>query len=153
MKRFGLKLLLLSAGGFLLVVLFSCLACRLWMEIDSEAWQSGIERAARNVGAEPTLEGLAQYIVDTIHVGMSEQEVEQALEMIAPVQVTRGETTEIDAGWGSGGRCDNISLELSPLPGHKWRIIACYDNAGELVLIKSADPDFPLLRIFAPIQE
>jgi hypothetical protein len=142
-----------AVGGFLLVVLFGCLVHRLWIQIDFEVWQSGIERAAHNVGAEPTLEGLAQYITETIYVGMSEQELEQTLEVLAPVEVTCGETTEIDAGWGSGGRCDSILLELSPLPGHEWRIIACYNSVGELVLIKSADPDFPLLSIFAPIQE
>lgn len=65
------KLSVATVGFLVLIVVFSCFSFRLRIEIDSRIWQLGIERAARNVGAEPTTEGIDQYIRESIQVGMS----------------------------------------------------------------------------------
>jgi len=114
----------------------------------SRAEQARIEQAAHKVGVEPTIDGLAGYIVKSIDPGMSRDQVEQVLGVIAPFEVIRGKPRDTGRKWGPT-TCDEISLELGPLPNQRWRIFACYDNNGKLVSLKSADSDFPPLSIFA----
>ncbi len=136
-----------------LACLFGSTACCAGIRITNEFARVQVENAARRVGADPSIEGIGQYIVDSIDVGMSGYEVEQILGIIAPLDVERGSLKDTSSGWGTT-RCDKISLKLSLLPGHVWRIIACYDTKDNLVLLKSADPDsFPSLDVYAPSHE
>jgi hypothetical protein len=147
-----LKRALVGAVAVLLTCLLSCLAYGIVMRAVNQIWLVGVEHAAQRVGAAPTLNGIAEYIVVSVRVGMSREQVEQILRVIAPIEVVRGTPDKvIDPGWGPA-ICDELWLKLTPLPGHEWRMFACYNQAGELVLLKSADPDFPPLGISAPIQ-
>jgi hypothetical protein len=141
---FGVSLLLL-------VCLVCCLAVGLGMRIYQMQWIIGVEKAARRVGVEPTLNGLAEYIKESIHPGMSREETQQVLSHLGKLQVLYGSLEDVGSGYGLIA-CDEIKLKLSPLPGHYWRIFACYDSNDKLVRMSSADPDDPLLGISAPVQ-
>lgn len=135
------KSLLTLAGILFLTCMFSSLAgCN---------QETTIEQAARRVGVDPTLAGLEGYIVKSVKPGMSRQQVEQALSAMAPIDVKRGPLENIDGGWGPTA-CDDISLKLHPWGLQVWLIYACYDTEGKLVLLTSADPDYPSLNIGAP---
>lgn len=142
---------LLSVGLLLLMCLFICLAVGLGMRTYQMQWIIGVERAARKVGVEPTMNGLAEYVQESVHPGMSREETEQALNRLGELTVLYGSLKDVGSGWGPVA-CDEIRLKLGPLPGHYWRIFACYDSGDELVHMKSADPDDPSLNISAPVQ-
>ena len=105
--------------------------------------------AARRVGVAPTLDGLAGYITKSVKPEMSREQVEKALDAIAPLDVKRGSLEDAGADWGPAA-CDRISLKLHPRGWQVWPMIACYDAEGKLVLLKSADPDYPPLGITVP---
>jgi hypothetical protein len=121
------------------------------MRIYQMQWVMGVERAAKRVDAEPTLNGLAEYIKESIHPGMSREETQQVLGRLGELQVLYGSLQDVGSGYGPTA-CDEIKLKLTPLPGHYWRIIACYDERNELVVMKSADLDDPYLGISAPVK-
>jgi hypothetical protein len=60
-----------------------------------------VEDAARKVGAEPTLNGLADHIAKSVQLGMSREQVEQTLNAMAPCTVVQGPQKDIDIGWGA----------------------------------------------------
>ena len=146
MKTNLTKSTIVGIVGLILASLLCCVGIRALTEL----WDSGIERAAGKVSAEPTLNGLAEYITSEIQTGMSRYEVEQVLQMIAPIEVTLLYSLQ-DVGSGYGlTSCDEIKLKLTSFPGHIWRIKACYDARDELVMLDSADRDsFPALDIYA----
>ena len=131
------------------VLMLVSLSCCIGVRAPREIWDNGIEHAADKVGAEPTMNGLAEYIISEIQTGMSRYEVEQVLQMIAPIEVTLLDSLQ-DVGSGYGlTSCDEIKLKLTSFPGHIWRIKACYDARDELVMLDSADRDsFPALDIY-----
>lgn len=132
-----------------IVVLACACCCGLWRTYN-ELGQMGVERAARRVGVEPTLDGIATYIRASIEVGMSREEVEEALSAVAPLKVIRGTLDGgSSAGWGPIA-CDHVWLEFTPLPGHSSMISACYDNKGKLVKLDFVGSDVPSLEISAP---
>jgi hypothetical protein len=152
MHKIQIKTIGIGIGILFLTCLLGCLAYGIGMRIASEVWLIGVERAACRVGAAPTLNGIAEYIVETVQTGMPREQVEQILGALAPIEVVRGALDEkVDAGWGPTA-CDELWLKLTSLPGHAWRMFACYDRTGGLVHLESADPDYPLLGISAPIQ-
>jgi hypothetical protein len=105
--------------------------------------------AARRVGVAPTLDGLAGYITKSVKPEMPREQVEKALIAIAPLDVERGSLEDAGADWGPAA-CDKISIKLHPQGWQVWRIVACYDVEGKLVLLTSADPDYPSLNITVP---
>jgi len=136
------KRILLAAISllFLIGILGSLTGC---------AQEDTVTVAARRVGVEPTLAGLEGYIIKSVKPGMSREQVEQALSAIGPVEVKRGKLEDAGADWGPAA-CDKISLKLHPRGWQVWRIVACYDVEGKLVLLTSADPDYPSLNIGVP---
>jgi hypothetical protein len=111
--------------------------------------ETTVEQAARRVHVEPTMTGLAGYITQSVKPGMSREQVEQALNAMAPIEVKRGSLTDVGAEFDPSA-CDDISLMLHPLGLQVWLIYACYDSAGKLVHLKSADPDYPPLDLVTP---
>lgn len=143
------KGVLLAVG----VLLLACMGCCGLMRTYSEVKQFEFERAARRLGFEPTLDGITEYIKESVEIGMLRDEVEQILGDIAPLRIERGELNEESkAGWGSIA-CDRIWLKLGPLPGDSPKIYACYDKEGGLVKMNFAGSDAPPLDIYAPRQE
>ena len=129
------------------ILLLTCCCCLAMLRTYTELGIRGVKQAALRVGVVPTSGALAEYIRETIEIGMSRHEVEQALSTIAPVKVvSRGSLSSP----GVAGVCDRLSLMLTPLPGHEWRIKACYDGQGRLVYMDSYKSDDPALGIWAP---
>jgi hypothetical protein len=153
MRRLWFKRAPVGIAILLSILSFCCIAYAVGMRVASELWLTGVDRAAHRVGVEPTLNGIAEYIVNAVQVGMQREQVEETLRSVAPIRVMRGDIDErVDIGWGPTA-CDHIWLELTPLPGHEWPMVACYDHENRLVLLKSRDPDFPPLGISAPISQ
>ena len=123
--------------------------CCIGVRAQSAMWDSGIERAASKVNTKPTLNGLAEYIASEIQAGMPRHKVEQVLQEIAPIEVTLLKPLK-DVGSGYGPTsCDEIRLKITSLPGHIWKIIACYNTQDKLVILHSNDSEsFPSLDIF-----
>lgn len=141
-------------AGIMILMLANLLCC-LGVRIQRAIWDSGIQRAASKVNAEPTINGIAEYITSEIQVGMPRYEVEQILQRIAPIKVIPSHLLK-DVGSGYGPTsCDDINLRFTIFPGHVWRIIACYNAQDQLVILRSADLDgFPELGIYEePTQE
>jgi len=148
MKIMRSEVITIIAVILLLVSIFCCVLPR----VVATVWNDGIEQAAKRVNREPTLTGLAGYIADEIHVGMSQSETEEKLKALAPITVIPRHTLQ-DVGSGYGPTsCDEIQLKFTSLPGHIWPMMACYDAQGGLVILHSVDAEsFPPLDIYAPI--
>ena len=139
---------ILIVGCFLMCCLASCF----WMSAASRNQETTIDVAARRVGVEPTWEGLEGYIVRSVTPGMSREQVEQALSAMAPLEVKHGKLKNIDwSRWGPIA-CDDISLKLHPWGLQMWLIVACYDTQDQLVDLRSADPEYPQINIYATPQ-
>jgi len=134
----------------IVILMLASLFCCIGVRVPSTIWDGGIKRAASKVNTEPTLNGLAEYITSEIRTGMSRDEVDQILRMIAPTEVTlQYPSRDVGSGYGPTS-CDEIRLKLTPFPGHIWKIIACYNVQDELVTLQSTNSEsFPSLGIFA----
>lgn len=119
---------------FLIAVCFAlCLGCvliRVAVNICTER-KSELEPAALRLDVEPSLEGIVGYIEESIHLGMSRDEVKAILSDITPsVSFFTHES-------GSSGfeNTDLISIyfyQSSQHPGHWLTLYAQYDNEGKL---------------------
>ena len=141
------RVVLLTIG-----ILLTCCCCLVIPRTYTELRIRGVRQAASRIGSEPTMEGIAEHIRGTVKIGMSRHAVEQALGSIAPIKVaSRGSLNNL----GSVSRptaCDELWLMLTPLPGHEWRISACYDEQDKLVYMESYEADDPALNIWRPEQ-
>jgi hypothetical protein len=148
------KALLVIMGGLLLLACIGCYGLVQTYRARQEAKRIEFESAARRLGFEPTLDGVTEYIKESIVIGMQRSEVEQTLDSMAPLEVERGELNEDSrAGWGPIA-CDELWLDLGSILIPGWvPIIACYDEMGGLVKLNFAGPDAPSLDIYAPLQE
>lgn len=132
------------------ILLLTCCCCLVVPRTYTELRIRGVRQAASRIGVEPTMDGLAEYIRGAIGIGMSRLEVEQALNTIAPIKVaSRGSLNSLGSVDGLTA-CDELWLMLTPLPGHEWRISACYDEQDRLVYMESYEADDPALNIWAP---
>lgn len=139
----------------IVALMLTCLLCCLGVRAQGMIWESGVQRAANRVEATPTIDGLAEYITAEIQVGMSRDKVEQVLQEMTPIEVTlRHPLEDVGSGYGPTS-CDEIRLKVTSFPGHVWKITACYDIQGRLVLLRSDNIErFPGVSIFAdPTQE
>lgn len=137
------------------IVVAACLCCcgltLVYSRVSHKMAQADLKRTAQRIGVEPTLDGIAGYINESIEPGMSRNEVEEILSNIAPIEIKRGEPMNFDSGWGVGETCDQITLKIGgSLPGGKWPMKAFYDSQGKLVVFQSASDDVPGIDIVAP---
>lgn len=132
------------------ILLLTCCCCWVVPRTYTNLRIRGVKQAASRIGVEPTTGALAEYIRGAIEIGMSRPEVEQALSTIAPVKtVSRGSLSNLGSINGPTA-CDKLWLMLTTIPGHEWRIRACYDEQGRLVYMESDESDGPALNIWAP---
>lgn len=145
-----------TAKGMLIVagvLLLACMGCCGLLVTHNAAKRAEFLQAARELGFEPSIGGVADYIRESVEPGMPRGEVEEILGSIAPLRVKRGELDEKrKAGWGPMA-CDDLWIELGPLPLGARPMIACHDEQGGLVRLDFTDPDAPPLRIYAPAQQ
>jgi hypothetical protein len=138
-------------AGLLIVLFVSvmiCLASCFGIRLADQKAYSEIELAAQRIGSEEPnpYKGIASYISNSIHVGMSRIEVEQILETIAPVNILeRGSLRELGLPEGPTA-CDKVALRIGTFTG-KWLLIPCYDQDGGLIHMKFSDPDFPAIHV------
>ncbi len=129
MKHHPLKLLLIIIG----LVLVICLSTSVWLHIASYYDSIGIAEAAARVGVSPTFASIQKYIEDSLHNGMSKQELEGKLQQVAPIIVTKRGKLETTVPHGIGPHsCDMILLKIGPFYA-QFRISACYDQHAELI--------------------
>lgn len=132
------------------ILLLTCCCCWVVPRTYTTLRMHGVKQAASRIGVEPTTSALADYIREAIEIGMSRLEVEQVLSTIAPVKVvSRGYPSNLGSLNGPTA-CDKLWLMLTPLPGHEWRIRACYDGQDRLIYMESDESDGPALDIWAP---
>ena len=141
--------ILTAIGAVVLIGLASGLACYGLSRARADYAQIELERTAHRLGIEPFISSFGNYIVGSVEVGMSRDQVEQALRRLGTLDITRGSLTDLGLRWGPAA-CDKVSLKLDSLVVNVWRISACYNSKGELVLLKSMDQDLPSLNIHAP---
>jgi len=147
------QMVLVVLVGLLLLAGAGCYGLVRVHQARQEARMVEFEDRARRLGFEPTFDGVAGYIKQSIKTGMTRNEVEHVLRDIAPLRVERGELEDVSSGWGPTA-CDEIQIDLSAvLTGGPVPIIACYDKEGRLVKMDFAEPDAPPLDIYAPSRE
>jgi len=137
--------------GFLMLVFLGCCGS---IQARSEMRRLEFEQTADSLGFEPTVNGVAEYMGQSIEIGMTRDEVELILSDIAPLSVEQGDlNADSRAGWGPIA-CDRIWLDLGAVvTGGPVPLVACYDAQGGLVAMDFAEPDMTPLDISAPRRE
>lgn len=122
------KRLLLIVG----LVLVICVSTSIWLHVASYYDSIGVAEAAERIGVSPTLKSIQKYIEDSLHNGMSKQQLEEKLQQVAPITVTQ-RMLETTASHGIGPHsCDSILIKIGPFYA-QFRVSACYDQSARLI--------------------
>jgi len=91
--------------------------------------EAAVEAVAHRIQVTPTFGHIAQYAKQSVQKGWSRDQVESALQKIAPVEVAhRGELSNLG---GIGMHvCDDLLLVIYPFHG-KLSFSACYYGDGQ----------------------
>lgn len=115
------------------IVLAFCLGCiliRMAVNICTER-KSELESAALRLDIEPSLEGIVRYIEESIHLGMSRDEVKVILSDITP-SVSFFTHDPESSGFKNTDLITIYFYQSSRHPGHWLTLYAQYDNEGNL---------------------
>jgi len=88
-----------------------------------------LKETAQRIGVTPTHSNILQYVNESIHNGMSREEVETLLSRIAPIEIPHRGNLVTDGGIEPYA-CDVLTLKASPFYGN-FRFRACYYGEGK----------------------
>ena len=127
----------------ILIPICGCAGYGVYVRVGQHDFAEALTRA----GLEPTDSAMVSYIEQSVSVGMTREQVEEALGILMPVRVARRGTPEDRPFNTERTSCDELLLVYGRLPGQNYTLIPCYAADGGLLRAQFSGLDAPHLRI------